>query len=715
MQRSKINDYFEFPRTIDMRPYKIEQLSDPQLSTPEDMFELVGVLVHSGTAESGHYYSFVRERPITGISQSPDWVQYNDSEVQYWNPANIATQCFGGHETWSQSKDAQPLVLPKSYSAYMLFYQRSSSIRREQEEHYQSRHDATLIGPKKQPVSLELSNHIAMENELFIRKYCLYDEYHSLFVKWVFDLLRQINNGACSEDHQVERSAITVALNHLDQVLARTKDLPFFDEMVNAILKRVGSCMYCGKLVLDWAVTYPDSTRTLLLRSPTIKVRQELSRLIFTALRELRDKNLGLYGLDLASRDPDSMVAKSGALYAILCHLDDFWEQAEIHLRAWDDYFGLVAQIASLGEPEAMLVLRKGFLRRCLEILVAENEPSLRIEYERMLRVIGKGRKASYNKLIELLRILVEVVDLGNRNFAGDEEDRWQNDGLESYPLTRAEANLMKLHITRSKILIFIRNILDLNHNPASAVRIVAEMVRSEPGFGMLNHLCKTLLAGIAIDPASLAGPYLEAAIATCQYAPSPADVKEIILRTAKDVDTIGTHGGREHLSFFRSLAELRNERWPQHPWYFRLRVLEYIQFWAPPLLLYWDVEVREDTEALLHRILFDYGIPVATNVPELDEAMERAGRELGHACLSKLYERYTEMNVQVERKVLGSIVQVLHDCHPYYPDDDADYTSKRDRMSFLFYSLKIVRCLIADPPLLNDSYPDELERTCHR
>ncbi|KAI9791100.1 MAG: hypothetical protein M1816_004331 [Peltula sp. TS41687] len=679
MQRSKINDYFEFPRTIDMRPYKIEQLSDPELATPEDMFELVGVLVHSGTAESGHYYSFIRERPITSISQSPDWVQYNDSEVQYWNPANIAAQCFGGTETWTQSKDSQPLVLPKSYSAYMLFYQRSSSIRREQEEHYQQGPSGSLISPKKQPVSLELSNHIALENELFIRKYCMYDEYHSLFIRWVFDLLRQINNGACSEDHQVEQSAITMALNHLDQVLARTKDSPFFDEMINVILKRVASCMYCCKFVLDWVVTYPDPTRVLFLRSPSAKVRQEVSRLIFTALRELRDKNLGLYGADLTTRDPDHMVAKSGTLYAIVSHLDDFWEQAEIHLRAWDDYFGLVAQIASLGELEIMLVLRKGFLRRCLEILVAENEPSLRLEYERMLRVIGKGRKASYNKLIELLRMLVEALDLGSRNVATDEEDRWLNDSPEAYPLTRAEAGLLRLHVTRTKIIIFLRNILDLNHNPASAVRIVAEMVRCEPGFGVLNNLCKTLLAGIAIDPASLAGPYLEAAIVTCQHAPSPNDIKEIILRTARDVDTIGAHGGREHLNFFRDLAQLKNERWPHNPLYFCLRVLEYIQLWAPPLLLYWDLEVREETETLLHRILFDHGVPAATSYPELDEALERAGRELGHACLGKLYERYTEMNVQVDRKVLESIMRVVNECRAYYPEDETDFTSKRD------------------------------------
>lgn len=47
LQRSKINDYFAFPNRIDMRPYTIEHLSNSTEDLPSDIFELVGVLVHS--------------------------------------------------------------------------------------------------------------------------------------------------------------------------------------------------------------------------------------------------------------------------------------------------------------------------------------------------------------------------------------------------------------------------------------------------------------------------------------------------------------------------------------------------------------------------------------------------------------------------------------------------------------------------------------------
>src|ERR1700730_13561699 len=84
MQRSKINDYFSFPHRMDMRPYKVEHLMESPEETPEDMYELVGILVHAGTAESGHYYSYIRERPSQG--QPANWVEFNDDSVTSFDP-----------------------------------------------------------------------------------------------------------------------------------------------------------------------------------------------------------------------------------------------------------------------------------------------------------------------------------------------------------------------------------------------------------------------------------------------------------------------------------------------------------------------------------------------------------------------------------------------------------------------------------------------------
>ena len=59
--RFKVNDYIEFPMFLNLRPWstkKDEQISDESYYE----YELVGVVVHSGMAEAGHYYSFIKER-----------------------------------------------------------------------------------------------------------------------------------------------------------------------------------------------------------------------------------------------------------------------------------------------------------------------------------------------------------------------------------------------------------------------------------------------------------------------------------------------------------------------------------------------------------------------------------------------------------------------------------------------------------------------------
>lgn len=57
--RSKLNDYFEFPFELDMHKYSASYLRNKK-ETSDSKYKLSGILVHSGSAESGHYYSFIK-------------------------------------------------------------------------------------------------------------------------------------------------------------------------------------------------------------------------------------------------------------------------------------------------------------------------------------------------------------------------------------------------------------------------------------------------------------------------------------------------------------------------------------------------------------------------------------------------------------------------------------------------------------------------------
>jgi ubiquitin carboxyl-terminal hydrolase 34 len=189
--RKKIYDHFEFPPSIDISAYHVDHLSDPSKPKQEDMFDLVGVLVHTGTCEHGHYYSYIRERPCPTGNTTPSWVEFDDSNVGPFNPADIDYRAFGGFTDDSYNR------IPKQYSAYMLFYQRRTAINTDQRQWITSTNGRTL----KVPMPQALEKEVDQNNELFIREYCLFDPNHSKFVRQLHAMSRTINHGSCSEDH----------------------------------------------------------------------------------------------------------------------------------------------------------------------------------------------------------------------------------------------------------------------------------------------------------------------------------------------------------------------------------------------------------------------------------------------------------------------------------------------------------------------------------
>jgi len=140
MQNSKLNDRFEFPRELDLweftaagRPDKVarpeakeEEVKEEEavLAVPEDRddfkYELAGVVIHSGTAHAGHYYSFIRER----VGKLGRWMMFNDSSVTPFNPDYLEREAFGGVETYKYAYTGVTQQHSITRNAFILFYDR---------------------------------------------------------------------------------------------------------------------------------------------------------------------------------------------------------------------------------------------------------------------------------------------------------------------------------------------------------------------------------------------------------------------------------------------------------------------------------------------------------------------------------------------------------------------------------------------------------------
>ena len=64
------------------------------------LYELVGVLVHSGTADSGHYYSYIKERRCASAGGGSGWLHFNDTLVEPFDERDIPKASLTPWDPW---------------------------------------------------------------------------------------------------------------------------------------------------------------------------------------------------------------------------------------------------------------------------------------------------------------------------------------------------------------------------------------------------------------------------------------------------------------------------------------------------------------------------------------------------------------------------------------------------------------------------------------
>lgn len=140
----KFNDYFEFPRVLDMEPYTVRglaklenELIDEDLVAEETLtanvstttrYDLSGIIVHSGQASGGHYYSYVLYKHADGTQK---WYKFDDGDVtecKLDDDEEMRVQCYGGEymgEVFDHILKRMSCRRQKRWwNAYILIYRR---------------------------------------------------------------------------------------------------------------------------------------------------------------------------------------------------------------------------------------------------------------------------------------------------------------------------------------------------------------------------------------------------------------------------------------------------------------------------------------------------------------------------------------------------------------------------------------------------------------
>ena len=119
----KVNDRYEFPETWDASPY----LSESADKSESYIYQLHGVLVHSGDFNAGHYYAFLKP------TADGHFYRFDDDRVTRATLKEALDDNFGGDyanlingNTGVRNPYTRTMSTKRSMSAYMLVYIRQS-------------------------------------------------------------------------------------------------------------------------------------------------------------------------------------------------------------------------------------------------------------------------------------------------------------------------------------------------------------------------------------------------------------------------------------------------------------------------------------------------------------------------------------------------------------------------------------------------------------
>ena len=101
------------------------------------IYRLVGVNIHRGSAQHGHYWSLIninrgtkeKDGPVWGKVEEDIWKAFDDDEVRFQSYSNIAGESYGGDATGLKQDEIDTFLSEGSAygkSSYMLVYERKT-------------------------------------------------------------------------------------------------------------------------------------------------------------------------------------------------------------------------------------------------------------------------------------------------------------------------------------------------------------------------------------------------------------------------------------------------------------------------------------------------------------------------------------------------------------------------------------------------------------
>ncbi|XP_024944100.1 probable ubiquitin carboxyl-terminal hydrolase FAF-X isoform X6 [Cephus cinctus] len=430
----KFNDYFEFPRDLDMEPYTVSGLAKLEGEVIDCDFEeankgtctkyqLSGIVVHSGQASGGHYYSYILHRQNDGTAK---WYKFDDGDVtecKMEEEEEMKSQCFGGDymgEVFDHMLKRMSYRRQKRWwNAYMLFYTRLDVEENSLMKSVNELSLYTKLGVMRMPPAIEYSvrkqnikfmhnrNQFSAEYFQFVRKLVSCNPHtinrQNLNEKLVQYLLSQFIS---PEAEELAMLSVQLASRFLFYTGFHTKKTlrgtatDWYDILCHHLR--------CSKAVRSWFAhnvlfNNPHRFCEYLLSCPSTEVRTAfLKILVFLAHFSLQDGPCVPPSLNAPTilLDPTATLSDH-LLHAVLSLLH---REVSDHGRHLPHYFSLFHMYASLGLAEKAQLLKLNVPVTFMLVAIDEGPgPTIKYQYPEL------------TKLHQVVSMLIRCCDVSSR------------------------------------------------------------------------------------------------------------------------------------------------------------------------------------------------------------------------------------------------------------------------------------------------------------
>jgi ubiquitin C-terminal hydrolase len=420
-------------------------------------YELQGVLVHSGIAQGGHYYSFIRDH-----DNPQNWFLFDDDDVSPFNADNIPSQCFGGSYQTSIQGVSSMIEEDRSSNALMLFYNKvraGVSVDDDEEEEKKATtatDDSTVETPK------EDSEACTNGYEAFDREVGESNHRHALtnylvdpgLHGFVRSLIRSVYSDDAADDSESPPVSPTtrpvVSSGAINPMITVRFGTQFLLDVVLHCRERSGTKLWCDVLkrafaafpeTATWFIKYVLGKNSAVLQEFLLHCADALSRSTFVQLighavsclcskSWSRDCLLQYSSCSIADvvkilkTDPsDSKPLLVLVVRQVLKMLPD----ATCYLRTCDELFGLIRELAMFPPICALMVQLDTIAQVCYFVIPEKVPPATREAFlSASSRFTAADSKSFHSIIFEVVAALLGVPQSQKVELLNEKVNLWE-------------------------------------------------------------------------------------------------------------------------------------------------------------------------------------------------------------------------------------------------------------------------------------------------